>query len=175
MTHRGAVRSGAVLGLALAVALGAAGCAQRQGPPPQLAVTTTTERGATTTTLPGGPPPLAPLSLAQIRGELDAAVAGHDFCKLAAALDDAAPDTTDGATVTATYEALARAVHAGSGFVPAELSDPWKSVVTGVDEGVEASQRVGGDVKDPTLRAPFLDGQFESAMSAVERWHDTHC
>jgi hypothetical protein len=163
------------LAVAALIAATAAGCSERQGPPPQLAVTTTTERGATTTSLPGGPPPLAPLSLDQFRGELDAAVSARDFCKLAAALDDATPDTSNGDTVTATYEALARAVHAGSGFVPAELSDPWQAVVIGVDAGVQASQRVGGDVKDPTLRAPFIDGQFESAMSAVERWHDTHC
>ena len=160
---------------ACTAALAAAGCTQRQGPPPQLVVTTTTEPGVTTTTLPGGPEPLPPRTLAEIQADLDAAVAGRDFCALVAALDDAAPDTDDGKAVIATYEALAAAVKQGKGFVPSELSESWVIVVDGIDDGVVAARRVGGDVKDPALRAPFLDGRFESAMSAVETYSDGKC
>ncbi len=153
----------------------AAGCTERQGPPPQLAVTTSTEAGVTTTSLPGGPEPLVPRTAADIEAELEAAVAARDFCKVAAALDDAAPDTNDGAAVTATYEALARTTKQAAGFVPAELSEAWPIVVEGIEDGVVASRRVGGDVKDPALRAPFIDGSFESAIAAVETWSDARC
>jgi hypothetical protein len=152
-----------------------AGCTERQGPPPQLVITTTTEPGATTTTLPGGPPPLPPRTLGQVTRELDAAVSARDFCKLVVALDDAAPDASDGRTVIAAYEALAAAAHRARGFVPDELASIWPVVVSAIDEGVQAARRVGGDVQDPALRAPFLDGSFESAMSAVETWADAHC
>ena len=56
-----------------------------------------------------------------------------------------------------------------------ELDDSWTIVVAGVEDGVTAARRVGGDVDDPALRAPFVDGQFESAMTAVETWADSSC
>jgi hypothetical protein len=125
--------------------------------------------------LPGGPAPLQPRTLQQITSELHSAVAARDFCRLVLALDDAAPDTSDGKDVIAAYAALSAAVHQASGFVPDELSASWPVVVSNVDEGVAAARRVGGDVQDPALRAPFLDGAFESAMTAVETWADAHC
>ena len=170
MTGRTARRA-----LVCVAALVVSGCTQRQGPPPQLVVTTTTEPGVTTTTLPGGPPPLPPRTLDEIEGDLEDAVAAGDFCALVDALDDAAPDTDDGQVVIATYEALATAVKQAASFVPSQLSESWTIVVAGIDDGVVAARRVGGDVDDPALRAPFVDGQFESAMTAVETWSDSNC
>jgi hypothetical protein len=77
--------------------------------------------------------------------------------------------------VISTYRALDSAVHAATAFRPAALADSWSIVITGVDEGVAAAKRVGGDLADPALRAPFTAGDFEAAMAIVESWSDTNC
>lgn len=161
--------------LLAALAAVVTGCTQRQGPPPRLLVTTTTEPGSPTTTLPSSVSTLPPKSVADIRGELDAALAARDFCKVLDALDDASPDPADGQAVIEAYDVLSVAVSEAASFVPTALADSWPTVVESVEEGRLAARRVAGDVNDPILRAPFLDGQFQAAMSAAETWFDNNC
>ena len=161
------------LGLAIAV-VAAGGCTQREGPADEalptttLAPRTTTSGSATASTLAGRTP-------GQIRDSLTSAVSARNFCAFAAALDDAVPDVTDGQAVISTYEALDAAVHAAEGFRPATLTDAWTVVIAGVDGGVAAAKRVGGDLNDPALQAPFTGGEFEAAMTLVESWSDSNC
>lgn len=173
MRVRAIVAAAVVLAALAALAIG--GCSERQGPPPRLVVTTTTEVGQTTTTLPASVSTLPPRSVDDIRAALDAAIAGRDFCGVLAALDDASPDTADGAAVIAAYDLLAEKLRLAAAFRPLALSDAWQVVLRGVDEGRSAAHRVGGNVNDPTLRAPFIDGQFQAAMSQAETWADSHC
>lgn len=173
MRRRPLARLGLVA--ALCAATGVAACSERQGPPPRLLVTTTTEAGATTTTLPSSVSTLPPKSVDDIRAAFDTAIAARDFCGVLAALDDASPDTSDGAAVIAAYEVLADKVQRAASFVPTELAPAWQTVVGAVREGRTAARRVGGNVNDPALRAPFIDGAFQVAMSAAEAWADSHC
>ena len=162
--------------VAAALVAGAvSGCSERVGPPPQLLVTTTTELGATTTTLPSSVSTLPPKSVADIQAEFEAAIAARDFCSVLDGLDDAAPDTHDGQAVIATYEVLADGVRRAAAFAPTALAESWLAVIAGVEEGLVAARRVAGNTDDPTLRAPFLDGQFQAAMSAAETWFDNNC
>lgn len=175
MRLRGSLVVAAGLLLAAVVAGVVGGCSERVGPPPQLLVTTTTEKGATTTTLPSSVSTLPPKSVADVQAEFEAAIAARDFCAVLDTLDDASPDTNDGQAVIATYEVLADGVERAASFAPTELAESWTSVIDGVEEGLVAARRVAGNIDDPTLRAPFLDGQFQAAMSAAETWFDNNC
>lgn len=162
------------LGLAIALAT-ASGCTQREGPADEALPTTTTLQPGTTTSGPATASTLVGRTPDQIRDSLTSAVSARNFCAFAAALDDAVPDVTDGQAVISTYEALDSAVHAAQRFRPATLADAWTVVMAGVDEGVAAAKRVGGDLNDPALQAPFTAGDFEAAMTLVESWSDSNC
>jgi hypothetical protein len=168
-------RRAVIVALGLVVAMIAVGgCTQREGPADETLPTTTTlartttSGSATASTLAGRTPD-------QIRDSLTSAVSARNFCALTAALDDAVPDVTDGQAVISTYQALDSAVHAATAFRPAALADSWTVVTAGVDEGVAAAKRVGGDLNDPALQAPFTAGDFEAAMTLVESWSDANC
>lgn len=155
----------------------AAGCTQKVGTVPNevAPVTTTTSRSGTATSQPATATTLAGRTSDQITASLKAATGSRNFCALTSALDDAIPDATDGQSIISTYQAIDQAVRAAQSFRPDELADSWTVVVDGVDEGLAAAKRVGGDLADPALRAPFTASDFESAMTLVESWADGHC
>ena len=155
------------LAACVAVPLLAVACTKGSEAPLPLA-TTSTLPAFTTSSVVGG-------SASAISGDLETALAAKDFCLLVAAFDSAVPLTQSDPRLVATYEELARVTAAAGPFVPADLTDQWPAIVSATAEGAKAAARVHGNLGDPALRAPFVDGGFEGAMSQVETWADTHC
>ena len=114
-------------------------------------------------------------SAASISQDLATALAAKDFCLLVAAFDNAVPLSQSDPRLVAAYEDLARTTQAATAFVPTDVADAWPAIVAATAAGARAARQVKGDLGDPTLRAPFVDGGFVGAMSEVETWADTHC
>ena len=163
------VRTRGLVAIAVVVALSVVvvACTKGNEEPLPLATTSTGPAFATSS--------IVGRSAASISQDLATALAAKDFCLLVAAFDNAVPLSQSDPRLVAAYEDLARTTQAATAFVPTDVADAWPAIIAATAAGARAARQVMGDLGDPTLRAPFVDGGFVGAMSEVETWADTHC
>jgi hypothetical protein len=163
-----------------ALALSLAACSERQGGGPELAplptsTTLASSGDLSTTTVDDNPQKPVGSSPAQIRADLDRAVADRDFCGLLDVVNSALPDVEDRAAVVETYQKLADTMRAATSFVPKELTESWVVVVSASKRAAVAAERSQGDLSDPAMSGAFDTGEFEQVSVELDAWQDEHC
>jgi hypothetical protein len=159
----------------LALAAGGAGCSSGNDDTPVVAVGLSTTTTGVLDVGDASPSSLPPVTPADMRSKLQAAIAAKDFCAFYGTVDSSVPDLTNHATVTEGYTVLSDAAAQAGPIVPADIATAWGTVAKAIDDGAAAVRAAQGDIGDPSVGLVFEASDFQDAHAVIERWMGEHC